>query len=504
MKKKQEGLFPMKKILLPLKFPFWVFILALFPFPKKIRAAEIFSMQRREQNDSMILVLENVIREGLDFIAANQIKTTIEGRQYAGEWPVSMEMQNGFFLLGGRKKVEDSNCFSVASTHNLLAKIYLADKKYSNIPDMLNEAFPRIIQYQNGYRFNFWNALPPNKKLFRGDTLYPKVRVRRPTNFKLRSKYINKAANVVEDADDTGLAYTAIFLQKKIRPANNLNDSLKLPPSIAGIFDPYRDLNRKNRHWYNYINESGDEDNSGAYLTWHAKEYEFKKWDITKVVFHNATFYLPFSECYPFAYRPYMPYGSNDIDAVVNANVIATLALYNEKSARGYNDAVAYLIKKCRTKRYNRIATYYPNPFQFTFSLANAYSLGAAELEECRATVNEYLLKRQNDDGSWKSPVYINRGDKIQSTANAINALLLFNQNDLNPVRKQIENGIAYLLTNCKKQNGQSHWKGGVLFSGGTVVRTSLFWKSDAYTTALILHAFVLYKKILLNPGQKN
>ena len=41
--------------------------------------------------------------------------------------------------------------------------------------------------------------------------------IRRPTNFKLKLKYINNAANVVEDSDDTALAYASMILRKKYK-----------------------------------------------------------------------------------------------------------------------------------------------------------------------------------------------------------------------------------------------------------------------------------------------
>lgn len=445
-------------------------------------------------NDSLLKELERVIEGGMKYLEKVQIKESIAGKQYAGEWPTEMVMHHGFFLLGGRRKAWDSNCFSVASTHNVLAKIYLENKEYKIIPGLLKPAIQLIQQYENKQRFNFWNLLPPNKKLFRGDTLYPNVAVRRPTQFKLRSRYINKAANVVEDADDTGLAYTAILLFNKI------DNSLVVPPkNIASLFDAYRDVDRKNRHWYNFINESREDENSGAYLTWHAKEYSFKKWDIAKVAFHNATFFLPFSECYPFAYQPYLPYGSNDVDAVVNANILSTLVLYNEKNARGYSDAVQYLIKKCERQKFDRIATYYPNRFQFAYSVGNAYDAGVNELEKCKPVLTAYLRKKQLKNGSWKSAPHINHGDPIQSTAYALNSLLLLNRNQLEFFEKEIKKAVVFLLQQYQKEEDRIYWKGGVMFSGGTVVRTSLYWKSDAYTTALILRALVIYKNHLQN-----
>jgi len=36
-------------------------------------------------------------------------------------------------------------------------------------------------------------------------------------------------------------------------------------------------------------------------------------------------------------------------------------------------------------------------------------------------------------------------------------------------------------------------WTGGIYFSGGTFVRKSHVWKSDAYTTALVLEAVSNY-----------
>lgn len=163
----------------------------------------------------------------------------------------------------------------------------------------------------------------------------------------------------------------------------------------------------------------------------------------------------------------------------------------------GIKNACEYLINKCKKKRYDRVATYYPNRFQLAFAIGNAYDSGVKELEECREILNKYLTKNQRKDGSWKSAPHINRGDKIQSTAYALNSLLLLNRNNLKVAEKEIEKGIAYLLGKSKKENGQTHWEGGVMFSGGTVVRNLLFWKSDAYTTALVLRVLVMYHNSL-------
>ena len=444
--------------------------------------------------DSLSLIIESAV----DYLVATQIKKTIPEYQYTGEWPCYMVMDKPFFLLGVRKKVMDSNCFALASTHNVLAKIYLLRKQDNRIPDALSAARKALLRYRNGNRFNFWNLLPPQRDLYRGDTDYARKLVRRPTQFELQTRYIHKAAHVAEDADDTALSYTAFFLGAEISGSGEHT----LPgeaTQIAALFDAYRDKNRKNRHWYNYLNDHHLKTNTGAFLTWHTTEYQFKRWNILKVLGHNATFYMPWSECYPRAYVPYLPYGSNDFDAVVNANVLGALALYDAKSAEGYQDAVQYLIKKCFRKKYDRVASYYPNRYQFAFAVAMARSNGVNELDTCKGLLTGYLLSKQNKNGSWRSAYYINGGDRIQSTAYAINSLLMLHPHPDELLMRAIEKGIRYLVSQMIAEKNRIHWKGGVMFSGGTVVRTSLSWKSEAYTTALIVHALCLYDQTIKN-----
>ena len=443
-------------------------------------------------HDSIKIIMDRC----LHYLESKQIKETQEGQHYSGEWPVSMEMERGFFLLGLKKKVPDSNCFSVAGTHNLLARIYLSDTGRTEIPAMLSGSMRAILRYRNGERFNFWHLLPPFRKLYARDTLYPHTFVRRPTHFRLKSRYINKAAHVVEDADDTALAYTALELYGRVCKGKESVLLAEKPMRIAGLFDAYRDTGRSNFHWYNFINHY--QRNSGAYLTWHASEYSFNQWSIFKTTFHNATFYLPFSECYPFAYKPYMPYGSNDMDAVVNANILSCLKLNGELHALGYASGVQLLKRMIRLKKYDRVATYYPNRYQFPFAFAMAFYSGVEELGEFRGDLSQDLLARQAADGSWSSRRWINRHDRIQSTAYAVNALLLLNNKPDRSIMQAIERGFHYLMTKAHQEKQEMWWDGGVLFSGGTVVRLSLFWKSDAYTTALVAHALELYRRQVL------
>ncbi len=480
--------------MLPWKFPHVLFLVlfCIFGLIPQVHS-------QNKVNESILdlyINLKTNLTLGLKFMDTTQLLKTTPNHSFRGEWQTSMGLQRGFFLLGRRKKVDDSNCFSIASIHNSLAKIYLAFPEYKNIPHMLDLSFEKIMTYKNVAQFNFWNLLPPNRKLKKGEIIGNQPLVRRPTNYKLKTKYINNAANVIEDSDDTGLGYTALALRKQIYKRDNKIDSLNFEiNAIAPIFDKYRDMNRNNRHWYNYL--YGNDHETGAYLTWLGEEYQFKHWNIIKVIGHNATFFLPFSECFPRAYKPYIPYGSNDLDGVVNANILSTLSLYGELNSKGVDCAIKYIEKKSKAKKYDNVGIYYPNRYQFPYAVSEAYANGVGKLENSSTYIIEYLIETQNEDGSWFSRRVINKKDILQSTVYALNALINFGNFEQKKTLIPIEKAIQFILKQSIQDENGIHWKGGVFFSGGTVVRKTLFWKSDAYTTAIILKAFANYRKYL-------
>ena len=438
--------------------------------------------------------MKSLLKGGIKYLSNTQRVTTLPGRHYKGVWTSYMCMRIPFFFLGGKKNVEDSNCFSVAAIHNSLATIYLNYPEYDELLPMLDLSFDKIMSYRNGLHFNFWNLLPPFRDLKRGDKVGEQPLVRRPTNYKLGPRYINNAANVIEDADDTGLAYAAVALRKRYQPYS-IDSVVLATDSIAYIFEAYRDHHRHNRHWYNFIN--GNDHDTGAYLTWLGEEYNFGKWTLAKVWCHNATFFLPFSECYPHPYEPYIPYGSNDLDAVVNANVLNTLALYDELDASGVESAISFIESKAKTKRYDRVGIYYPNRYHFPYAVSKAYAQGVSDLEQSVNYIQDFLLKSQNTAGSWSARWRLNKKDKLQSTAYSLNTLLNIGNLDDPTVDEAVYNAVQYLNAKAIHDERGIHWEGGVFFSGGTVVRNILWWKSDAYTTAVILEAFSKYRKHL-------
>ena len=131
-----------------------------------------------------------------------------------------MQMKGFFFLLGTKNRYRDSNCFTMAGIHNILAEMYLADTTQKHILPMLQKVYPEILSYGTptplGYQFNFWKKLPPRRDLRWGKEPNPVPLVRRPTTFKLEERFINNAANVANDADDTALGNLAIWYHQKI------------------------------------------------------------------------------------------------------------------------------------------------------------------------------------------------------------------------------------------------------------------------------------------------
>lgn len=439
-------------------------------------------------------VIARYLQLGLRFIEINQITNAVDSTAFNGEWPTTMGLDRPFLYLGKKERYQDANCFAVASIHNTLADIYLKNPNYVNIPNTLQLAYPRILSYKNNNRFNFWNALPPYRNHARHDTFTIKPLVRRPTNFPLRSRFINKAANIPEDADDTSLGYAAECFHQKIL---GLHDTSNITNNaIPALFDTYIDSNRRNMHLYNFIN--GNDCRTGAYLTWHAKEPAFKVHSTLKEFIQNILFFIPGSMAHPYAYKPYLPYGCNDLDAVVNCNVLYCLSINNVLPyAASANNAIAFIEKKAKRKKYDRAGVYYPNRYHFPYAVAKAYASDITALKNSAYYILSFLLRTQKKDGSWHAMKKLNKKDILQSTIYAVHALINIGNIEGNHSKNAIENGLRYILKHSIFEKDYCYWKGGVFFSGGTVIRSILTWKSDAYTTAIFLQALSNYKNLI-------
>ncbi len=369
-----------------------------------------------------------------------------------------------------------------------MAEVYLADTTLIYLKPILTKAFQDILTYRNGQKFNFWKALPPNRKLKLFGEPNPQLLVHRPTEYRLRSRFINNAANVPEDADDTSLGNLATMYHNQI-----FADTLPLIASEE--YDKFLDLNRKNRNWYNHLFVRYP--NSGAFLTWHSQEFGF--WLLkTPLTFLSTLFiFLPGSSARPKAYKPWIPFGANDVDVVVNSNVLTYLSVSNQlDKSLGKKGAIAYTEFLLKQPRWYNNAVYYPNLYHIHYGVARAYAAGVEQLAPACQTILENIIKTQNQDGSFESQDWLNKKDLVQSTAYALHAMLDMKSKGMNIGNERIERAIKFLIEKSLDENNRIKWEGGIFFSGGTALRNILVWKSDAYTTALIANSLTKYLKM--------
>ena len=442
-----------------------------------------FSVSYSQNIDPKILNIQ--IDSALNFIQETQVKETVFAKQYAGEWPVDMHLTTAYFFIGKKQKAQDSNCFTVSAIHNALAEIYLLDTTRKELLPTLKLAHDDIKTYNEDNLYNFWKKLPPTRRLKWFNEPHPQPWVHRPTNFHLRIKFIHNTANVPEDADDTSLGNMAAFYNNRIFGSANTLASHKK-------FDAFLDYNRRNKNWFNVLFHS--DANSGAYLTWLYPEYEYNRWNVLKTAVNTVLIFIPGSTARPEAYEPWVPFGANDVDVVVNANVLAYLAKTGQSDkSKGQADALKMIEKRLNKKFWYNNSVYYPNQYHIHFTVAKAFASGVEGLRNSAQIIVDNLLESQNKDGSFQSQSYINHHDKVQSTTNALSAMIDCKTKGLMVPDSAMDKAISYILSQKKVKNDQIHWEAGVYFSGGTLLRNILFWKSEAYTTVAVANCFQRY-----------
>ncbi len=449
--------------------------LTLLIFPITVQA-------QRPSADS----LQQIIDKSLQYLVNSQFqKDTATG--FAGEWYSVMKLTVRFPLMGKPKDYADANCFTVANIHNELANIFLTDTvRYASLKPVINRAWMALQYYHDGNEYNFWRLYLKKYKVKGRDTFFL---IRQPLSFNLNTKFMKNAANVMNDADDTALGYYAAILQQKV---NGEPQQVSLLPVLYS----FRDFNRKNRNWYNIWNK--DPRNTGAFMTWLGNEVKTKHVSTLNTILHNFVFYLPISKCYPFTNQPYMPYGTNDIDAVVNANVLNTLAINHETdSVNVISNVAVFVNQKIKRQNFKHAAIYYPNRFHLHKVTATAFRSGISQLQESVPVLVADIKQQQRADGSFRSKKRLNHYDAVQSTANALYALLQIGETAKYETKPVIEKALQYLLSQMQRDTaGNYYWKGGVFFSGGTVVKNILPFKSDAYTTVVITRCLVMMKQL--------
>ena len=287
------------------------------------------------------------------------------------------------------------------------------------------------------------------------------------------------------DADDTSLGGLAKCYQNEI--FGTKNELTKID-----VFEGYLDKDRYNINWFNFVFHK--DKNSGAFMTWLHPEHEYGQWSVVKTLANVLLIFVPGSTAGPKSYKPWVPFGANDIDVVVNTNVLHYLKKSGQDIERqSVQDAVKMINNRLKSSSWQNTSVYYSNEFHTHFAISKAYESGIEGLKPSCEILTEDLLKKQLEDGSFISRSYINHFDKIQSTTNALFAMIVLKNKGFDIPKENIDKAMNFLLKNKKKSIQGVFWDGGVFFSGGTVLRNTLFWNSDAYTTAMIALVFQKY-----------
>lgn len=386
---------------------------------------------------------------------------------FSGEWPsYMMSTKNIRFVGRANHGGYDSNNFTVSSIHNILAPIHQRQPWLTQIPAILDLSMERILTYRTGDSFNFWPLLSPK-------TYWSKVpgfeKIRRPNHFKIKHPTLEAGCNVPNDADDTAVAFTAMRNYNEVRPER----SVELPKAIGPVFTPWRDLNRPIPHFYNALTGVAG---TGAFMTWLWPERSL-----------NPITYWPSKR------RLYIPYGFNDVDCVVNANVLNALASYSELDTPGVEQACAFINWAFETGRQHSCGVYYPSPYNAHYVVAKAYHAGATCVKPALDLAISEILAKQRADGSWASHI---DQDDVHTSLYALNTLLYAGDAQSRGTATAIDAGVrSTLQTRQTRANGAVAWEPGVFFSGGTFARYWIFWRSEPYTTALGAEALSLYLK---------
>ena len=295
--------------------------------------------------------------------------------------------------------------------------------------------------------------------------------------------------NIPSDADDTALAMVA----KKTFG----NPSAEEIDDLVSILLAHRDRDRM----FEDRRDRWKGKNTGAFLTWLKDES------------------LPIAE----GFNPRtgtIPFGVNNVDCVVNANVVFALGLTGYGDHPAVDDALHALHRAVVVEAWPLCGLYYPHKMMLPYTLTRAYRDGGLTHETKHDTLERILVRLLADQrevaardprraGAFSGGV--DRTDDL-ATALAVNALMNIGREIpaargiLEDYEKAINQGILFLVRNRKTMKVQfpanagpmyrpgaraAVWDPGVFFSAS--VQEAAQWRSTAYTAAIVTEALAKY-----------
>ncbi|MNJ98442.1 Prenyltransferase and squalene oxidase repeat protein [compost metagenome] len=401
------------------------------------------------------------VTSALDFISAYQ--SDGRGRYDEGQWIARVTSYVPSVVGVGKMGVpfDEPSAFVAASIANVLAEIYFLDPTYREIPPMVEKAAAGFTKYRWGDLFNFY---PP--KTYKGK------KVRGPRYMYLARQW-QGFANIPPDADTTSVSYTTLHYLKALEHnAEPQSFQAQIPSDTVEAFSEFRDLKRV-PHVYN---ATQGHVNTGAFMTW---LFDEKNPRMPRNIFANP------------GKGTRIPFNYNDVDCVVNANVLKLLTYARKTEGRGYKASCSHLNRVVRLKQYYFCGMYYPSYYALPYTIASLIESGADCLNSSKDRLLHYLLSKQKPDGSWRNS-FVARPDYVQSTAWALNALMVLGDKKNPSHQRRVARAVKFLLRNSYKDDkGRLFWSGQVFYAATFIARYPVVWRSSAYTTAVVAKALV-------------
>lgn len=443
--------------------------------------------------------INDLIDGGLKTVIRLQKTTDDIPLHWKGEWGSIKQNIRPILYLGPKgKSASDSNCFTTGHIFNELSSFVLRNpEKAEQLAPSLELAFDNILTFKNEKNeFSFWHKLKFDDKM--KEYVPPQfhdLEVVRPNQYPLTNNFTARRANVPTDADDTSLGYSAMHFHNEMAAKHPTIFKKRDLSQNLNIFAEYTDKNRGRVHPVNKF--VGNFKNTSAFLTWFS---------------HEETSFMSGMNI-EWREEPRIPFSVNDVDCVVNANVLQTLARNNQADDESSKAACAYIEKAIDKGLSKRCGFYYPSPYYLHFSVAKAYEAGAQCLEGSAKKLKAELQKEQNDEGywGWKTEPKSDRKkyleEPVSTSIYAFNALLIFSEklHTLKADRSSLDQAAWFIANSAQVAEDKSvKWNEGVFFSGGGFVRRVLVWTSEAYTTTLALTGLDHYKHTFLTEKKKD
>jgi len=448
-------------------------------------------------------------------------------RNRSGEWTSFVNGLPGKLLRQGKApiSIQDSSLFVPAFVSYPL--FLIEDGSKPVVEPMIDLAMKNINCYWRGNAYNFWPLLPqetcppfsvtgPMNIPIGGTEAAGKALISPITGFLFNifgkemvsalkpwvkrclveeSNLTGGAAffNVPNDADDSSVAISTRLLYNLRKGTMPPQEDLE----VLRLFSQFRDLDRTMEDG----RDSYKGKNSGAFLTWLKDENE-------------PTFAKPNNGV--------IPLGVNNVDAVVNGNVLFSLALNNLTDLPGYKECTELLAKAIDLHVWPKAGLYYPQQTIFPYTVTRAYRDGGARslvMKKAMKVLLSDLLNEQDmtDSEHTGTGAFSGGVDKTTHLSTALGCIALMNIGEelaeeaglLERYTKGLEAGINYLLTEKKRYSVKSpttfgrktsvskavkgyQWDDGLFFSASFWELAQ--WRSKPYSIAMIMEAFIKYR----------